>query len=185
MHQKYTLLMSAALDDEVTAAELQSLHEHLRGCAECSETWRQWRRLDRRFAAAPMLAAPAGLADQVFARLDAAELRRRRARWLGSGLLIGWLSLVAAVAVGVVLLLPWLRETSAQFVQLRPMAASWIEALALLARGAWAVAASLGAPSLAAAMGLLACATCVLGATWLRLISERGGLRDAALPVAR
>lgn len=185
MHREYTQLMSLVLDGEATPAEAQRLREHLDACGACSETWRQWRAIDRRFAATPALAAPVGLAERVIAGLETVELRRRRARWLGAGLLVGWMSFAVVAAVVASLAVVWFQSNTAYIVSRAVFVAHWIGALLLLAHGAVAAGASLGAPALAGAVGLLACATCVLGATWLRLLAQRGQLLGAAIPAAR
>lgn len=185
MHTEYTMLMSAVLDGEATDAETQRLHAHVRVCVACAATWQRWRVVDRRLAVAPALAAPTGFAERVMARVDEAELRRRRVRWLGSGLVAGWLSLMLAAALLVGLVMLWLQGNTAQIAQLGATALQWGEALLLLARGALTAIVSLGAPILAAAVGILACATCALGAAWLKLFAQRGFLFGITAQVAR
>lgn len=180
MHNEYTMLMSLALDKEATPVEIQRLDTHLRSCQACAEIWQQWRGLDRRLAAAPLLSAPVDLASRVCARLDEAELRVRRARWLSTGLLAWWLSLAGAAALWGGLALTWLQSNPAIAVGWASIVLQWFSALLLLGRGAWATITSLGAPALAGAIGVLACATCVLGVVWLWLIPRRGKLAGAA-----
>ena len=97
MHVEYTRLMSLALDKEATPAQATDLRRHLATCPECSALWQQWQVIDARLARAPMLAAPAGFAAGVQARLTAAAQRRRQSYWLGSGLLIAWGVVLAAL----------------------------------------------------------------------------------------
>lgn len=173
MHDEYTTLMSLVLDREAVPAEVQRLQEHLRSCRSCAETWQQWQILDHRLAASPMVAVPVGLAERAVARLDHAELRRRRMRWLGRGLLAGLVGLVGAAALWGGLAFTWFHASTAMLAEWVFIVAQWISALLLLGRGAWAAVSSLGAPTLAGAVGLLACATCILGMTWLWLVPRR------------
>ncbi len=183
MHKEYTMLMSAELDGEATPAEAQRLREHVRACAACAAVWQQWQAADRRLGAGGQIAPPVDFTERVLQRLDAAELRRRRIRWLGSGLVLGWLSLMAIAAVLVILVLPWFLGNAPQIAQLKTVAVQMGEAVLLLLRGVLTALASLGAPVLAAVVGLIACATCVLGATWLKLLSQRGYQFGVTIPV--
>lgn len=184
MHSEYLMLMSAVLDQEATPAEAQRLNEHLRWCSVCGVQWRQWQALDKRLSAAPLLEAPAGLADRVVARLDEVMLRRRRARWLVLGLFGGLAALATIVAIWGGLAAALLPGGMARVSGLWMAIAQWLSALFLLLQGALVAVAGVGAPAVAGSVGVLACATCVLGATWLWLL-KRGELIRPAAAVGR
>jgi predicted anti-sigma-YlaC factor YlaD len=176
MHSEYTLLMSLALDDEAAAADLARLHAHLATCAECRRIWARWQEMDRRLQAEPLLVAPTGLARQVAARLDERELQRRRMRWLGSGLALGWLALSFLGVLAAAGLFAWLSANLQQVGILASTAAQALTAFNGLLRGVVATADSIGAPVLAAIVGGLACMTCGLGMVWLWLVPHGGRL---------
>lgn len=176
MHSEYTLLMSLALDDEAAAAELARLHAHLATCTECRRIWARWQEMDRRLQAEPLLVAPAGLAQQVAARLEERELQRRRMRWLGSGLALGWLALIFLGVLAAGGLFAWLSANLQQVGVLASTAAQALTAFNGLLRGVVAAAGSIGAPVLAAILGCLACLTCGLGMVWLWLVPQGGRL---------
>ncbi len=180
MHDDYTLLMSLVLDREAMPVDVQRLEAHLRICRSCSETWQQWQILDHRLAASPMEAPPIGLAERVVARLDHVELRRRRTRWLGRGLLAGLFGLVGAVGLWGGLAFTWFHASTGMLAEWVFVVSQWINALLLLGRGAWVAVSSLGAPTLAGAVGLLACATCVLGVVWLWLVPRHARVYELA-----
>ena len=103
MHTDYTMLMSLMLDGEATQADERRLREHLRTCAACAGVWQRWQAVDRRLAAAPLMTPAHQLHRQDHGRIEAQKSKRRRTRWLGSGLLASWLavSLIGLVVVGV------------------------------------------------------------------------------------
>ncbi len=170
MHDEYTLMMSLVLDREATPAEAQQLQEHLRTCRSCAATWQRWQIWDRRLVVTPPLTAPIGLVERMAARLDFVELRARRKRWFGRALLAGSLGFGGAAALWGWLALTWFHASTAPLTGWVSVVAQWIGALLLLSRGAWVAISSLGAPTLAGAVGLLACVTCVLAVSWLRLV---------------
>lgn len=179
MHSEYTLLMSLALDDEAAAADLTRLHAHLATCVECRRVWARWQEMDRRLQAEPLLVAPAGLAQQVAARLEERELQRRRVRWLGSGLALGWLALTVLGLLAAAGLFAWLTANLQQVGALASTAAQVLTAFNGLLRGVVATADAIGAPVLAAIIGGLACLTCGLAMVWLWLVPQGGRLANA------
>jgi anti-sigma factor RsiW len=166
------MLMSVALDDEATPEELQRLREHLRACSACAGVWEQWQAVDRRLDAAPLAAPEFAFADRVMARIEVQSARRRQARWLSSGviavclagLLLG-LALIGALAY-------WGAQNPGQasgvmFAALKAVgSATWILLGVLRLMG------GVGAPTLAAGIGLLATLTCLLGMLWLWLVGR-------------
>jgi len=172
MHSEYTLLMSLALDDEAGAADLARLHAHLATCAECRKVWARWQEMDRRFQAEPLVTAPVDLARQVAVRLEERELQRRRVRWLGSSLALGWLVLVILGLLAAAGVFAWLTTNLQQVGTLASTAAQALTAFNGLLRGVIATADSIGAPILAAILGGLACLTCGLAMVWLWLIPQ-------------
>jgi predicted anti-sigma-YlaC factor YlaD len=101
MHSDYTMLMSAALDDEATPDELQRLREHVRTCATCAGIWERWQVVDRRFDAAPFMTPAPTFTETVMARIEARSAQRRQTRQLGSRLLVFCL---AALLLGLTIL---------------------------------------------------------------------------------
>jgi predicted anti-sigma-YlaC factor YlaD len=180
MHDEFTLLMSMALDNEASAEEVARLHAHLAGCAACRGVWGRWQEMDRRMLAAPRLTAPAGMAEQVAARLVERELQRRRVRWAASGLALGWLTLLALVALGATGVFAWLSGNLETVGAAASTAALALTAVNGLLRGVAAAADSVGAPRLAALAGGLACLMCVLSMTWLWLVGQRHRFASAA-----
>ncbi len=172
MHGEYTLLMSLALDDEADADDLARLAAHLAACADCREVWARWQEMDRRLRAEPLVAAPVGLARRVAVRLG--EHEQRRARWLSSGLALGWLALVLLGLLAAVGMFVWLVIHLHQTGALASFATQILTAFNGLLRGVAAVVDSIGMPTLAAVMGGLACLTCGLAMVWLWLIPQGG-----------
>jgi predicted anti-sigma-YlaC factor YlaD len=172
MHSDYTLLMSVALDDEATPDELQRLREHVRTCAACAGVWERWQVVDWRLDAAPLVTPAPTFTASVMARIEARSLQRRRTRRLGSGLI----ALCLAVSLlGLAILggaLYWGAHDPAQvsnvfFAFLRGVgAATWIFLGFLWLMG------GVGAPTLAAGVGLLATLTCLLSTLWLWVVSR-------------
>lgn len=167
MHAEYTLMMSLTLDGEVTAAETHRLREHLRMCDECAAIWERWQAMHRRFVAAPSVAPPADLVEKVAARLEAHELRRRRVRWISSGLLVSWLAVVLLGLMALAVLAIWVTRypgdarTALVGVLRLVDAASWVLVSVATQVG------NLGVPAVAAGFGLVALLTCALGMLWL------------------
>lgn len=184
MHQEYTMLMSLVLDGEATSAEMRRLQEHLRSCADCAATYGRWQALHGRLAAAPSVEPPSSLAIGVMARIEEGELARRRARWVGSGLCVGW----AGVATVGLLLAGGLVLWGAAHPQDVGAIASWfsqlLSGLSWLVRGVSAIVEGVGLPAVAAGVGMLACLTCALAVLWLRLVARDGAATSAALTIA-
>jgi predicted anti-sigma-YlaC factor YlaD len=182
MHSDYTMLMSVALDDEATPDELQRLREHVRTCAACAGIWERWQVVDRRFEATPLATPAPNFADTVMARIAARSLQRRQTRRYATGLVA--LSLAVSLLGLAVLggLLYWGAQNPAQvssvfFAAMRGVGtATWIFLGVLRLMG------GVGAPTLAAWVGLLATITCLLSMLWLWVVG-RGHARMAD-PVA-
>jgi predicted anti-sigma-YlaC factor YlaD len=172
MHSDYTMLMSVALDDEATPDELQRLREHVRTCAACAGIWERWQVVDRRFDAAPLMTPAPNFADAVVARIEARSLQRRQTRRYAAGLVV--LSLAVSLLGLAILagLLYWGAENPAQvsgvfFAALRGVGtATWIFLGFLRLMG------GVGAPTLAAWVGLLATVTCLLSMLWLWVVGH-------------
>jgi predicted anti-sigma-YlaC factor YlaD len=171
-HAEFTLLMSAALDGEASGTELVQLHEHLRHCADCRATWETWQALDVRLGAEPALAAPAGMAQRVIARIDEAELRRRRLWWLGSGLAVSWLAVMMVGILAGTAVFAWLTANLQEVGALASIGAAYLSAATGLLTGVTTAINSVGAPTVAAVMGGLACMTCALAVAWLWLLGR-------------
>ncbi len=167
MHAEYTLLMSLTLDGETTAAESHRLQEHLRACGGCAALWERWQAMDRRLAAAPLVTPPADLVDKVAARLEAHELRRRRARWLGSGLLASWLAVVLFGLAAVAILTIWGTRHPAEARMALVGTLRLVDGVSWLLIGLVTRVGELGAPTVAAGFGMVATLTCALGMLWL------------------
>ena len=182
MHSDYTMLMSVALDDEATPDELQRLREHVHTCAACAGIWERWQIVDRRFDAAPLVTPAPNFADAVMARIEARSLQRRQTQRLASRLVVLWLavSLLGLVTLGG--LLYWGAQNPTQvsgvfFAALRGVGtATWIFLGILRLMG------GVGAPTLAAGIGLLATLTCLLSMLWLWVVGR--GHAVIADPVA-
>ena len=172
LHDEYTMLMSLILDGEGEDVDKARLQEHLRSCGTCGLTWQRWQELDRRFALAPVLAAPVDLAANIAARLDARQAEQTRQRWLMLGLALAW-SAVAILAVAI------LGVAYGWHIQLAPDQGPLAAAFSVLAstaawiwREALGVFAQVGAPAIAAVTGTLLSATCGLIMVWLWLVAR-------------
>jgi anti-sigma factor RsiW len=183
MHAEYTMLMSVALDDEATPAEQQRLRDHLRTCTACAGVWERWQAVDRRLDAAPLMIPAPSFVGTVMARIEAQALEPKRARWLNSRLVV--IMLVAGLLFALALtglLLYWGAQNPAQvsnvfFAALRGAGtATWVFLGFLRLMG------GVGAPTLAAGVGLLATLTCLLSMLWLWVIGR--GHAVMADPVA-
>ena len=173
-HSEYTMLMSLVLDGEAAADEEVRLREHLRSCGECAQVWQRWRELDRRLAAAPVLAAPVDFAALVVAQLDTRVAHERRQRWL-----IAWLALISVAVVAIAQ--ASLALANGWRLRLAPdqgaLGAAWT---GLTGTAEWALRdlgglfGRVGAPTLAAVTGALLCLTCALGMTWLWVVARVG-----------
>lgn len=167
MHSEYTWLMSLVLDEEATPDEAASLREHLRTCSACAGTWQRWQEVDRRLAAAPMLSAPAGLAEMVVARVNEAAVvhqrRRRFIMWFGLASVAALLSsgLIALVAVNWPIAAP---------APLRAAISGLTGVGGWLIRAATELVATAGVPTVAATTGALLCLMCGLAVAWLWII---------------
>jgi len=173
MHAEYTMLMSVALDDEATPAEQQHLRDHLRTCAECAGVWERWQAVDRRLDAAPRMIPSAGFAGMVMARIEAQSLKPQRARRLNSRLVAVLLAAGLLLALALTgSLLYWgaqnpTQVSSAFFAALRGVGtATWVFLGFLRLMG------GVGAPALAAGVGLLATLTCVFSILWLWVVGR-------------
>ena len=172
MHSDYTLLMSAALDDETTPDEMQRLREHLRTCVGCAGIWERWQAVDRRLDAAPQVAPASDFTAAVMARVEAQALKQKRTRRLGSGLIVTLLlaSLLGLAAFGG--LLYWGAQNPNQ------ISGVFFAIMKGAGMGVWILLGMLrflggiGAPTLAAGIGLLATATCLFSMLWLWVIGR-------------
>jgi predicted anti-sigma-YlaC factor YlaD len=172
MHADYTLLMSLVLDDEATPTEEGRLREHLRACGACAGVWTRWQAMDYRLAAVPFVAPPANLVDTVMAQVEARELRRRRARWLGSGLLVSWLA-VALISLGIIATLVVLgTRHPGEAKMVFSGALQFLTGMSWLLIGLVTFMRGLGAPAIAAGVGVWATLTCMLGMAWLWVIGR-------------
>jgi anti-sigma factor (TIGR02949 family) len=92
--------LSAYLDGQLTAAEMEAVRAHVAGCARCRGELEALDRTARAVADLPRLQAPSDLRDQVMAKLDrVAPAEERPARWR-----MYW-GAAAAVALAVVIML--------------------------------------------------------------------------------
>lgn len=98
--QDVGLLISLALDQNLTQSEARGLEEHLRRCPTCQKEWEAMQRVSRLFTDAPLMGPPAGFANRVMQRLAQRQARRRR-------LLAGAALLVVSLSLGA-LALPWI-----------------------------------------------------------------------------
>lgn len=172
MHTEYTRLMSLALDHEASQDELQRLRAHLQDCPACAAVWSQWRALDRRLAAAPQVAPPASLAGQVLQRLAERELRQRRTRWVGSGLLLTWLVAFLLGSAGIWAAVDWIAAHPQQIAAALSGLAYFLSGVTWLARQLAMFLGELGAPRLAAGAGLFTTLTCLLAVMWLYVMGH-------------
>jgi anti-sigma factor RsiW len=185
MHAEYTMLMSVALDDEATPAEQQRLRDHLRTCAACAGVWERWQAVDRRLEAAPLMIPSPSFADTVMARIEAQALKPQRAHWLNARLVAILLAAGLVLALALTgLLLYWGAQNPAEvsnvfFTALRVVGtATWVFLGFLRLMG------GVGAPTLAAGVGLLATLTCLLSMLWLWVVG-RGHAVGAGSVAAR
>ncbi|MBC7251810.1 MAG: zf-HC2 domain-containing protein [Anaerolineae bacterium] len=74
---KFSEQISLALDHQLSQAEEQELREHLRTCQACRAQWEALQRVDRLFAATPLVAPPDGFPQRVYVRLSQQESRRQ------------------------------------------------------------------------------------------------------------
>lgn len=180
-HDEYLLLMSVALDNEATPAELNRLHAHLRSCVPCAQAWEMWLGLDQRLASAPAIAPPADLADRVMARVRRSGAVKRRGGWFGWGAWAAALSLVTMLVFWGVLALLWLQGRAAGLAEAADTVLSWLATAWLLMRGVAVAVEVVGAPILAAVVAALSVVTCTLGVMWLWLLARRGRFSRAVL----
>jgi predicted anti-sigma-YlaC factor YlaD len=172
MHSDYTMLMSVALDGEATPDELERLREHVRTCAGCAGIWERWQVVDRRFDAAPPMTPAFNFADAVIARIEARSLKRQRTRRYAAGLVALALAVSLLGLVTIAGLLYWGAQNPSQvsgvfFAALRGVGtATWIFLGFLRLMG------GVGAPTLAAWVGLLATLTCLLSMLWLWVVGR-------------
>jgi hypothetical protein len=135
-HSNYHDLMAAALDAPLVAAERAALDDHLETCGTCRARWEALNEVHVLFAAAPVMAAPAGFAERTAARLRA---RSSRPRAVSGGLILAAASaalfaLTAVPLAGVFLAL--VRQPSAVVALLRA-AAALINVLDAVGGGLW------------------------------------------------
>jgi predicted anti-sigma-YlaC factor YlaD len=180
MHSDYTMLMSVVLDDAAAPDELQRLHEHVRTCAACAGIWERLQAVDRRFDAAPLVTPAPNFADTVMARIEARSLQRRQTRRYATGLVALTLavSLLGLAVLGGLLYLGAQspsQVSSVFFAALRGAGtATWIFLGVLRLMG------GVGAPTLAAWVGLLATLTCLLSMLWLWVVGRgHAGMADS------
>jgi hypothetical protein len=112
-HEDFRERLSAYLEADLDARERARIEEHLRECPDCRREYRELRHTVDLLRGFPMSDPPADLADRVIARLRAGEGRPGLlARWQGRVSRIAegpWLTPVAAVALGLGVLLMILR----------------------------------------------------------------------------
>jgi anti-sigma factor RsiW len=183
MHAEYTMLMSVALDDEATPAEQQHLRDHLRTCAECAGVWERWQAVDRRLDTAPLMMPSPGFADTVMARIETQALKPQRAHRLNAQLVVGLLAVGLALALLLTgLLLYWGAQNPAQVTNLFFAVLSGAGMATWIFLGFLRLMGGVGAPTLAAGVGLLATLTCVFSILWLWVVGR--GHAMVADPVA-
>lgn len=180
-HDEYLLLMSVALDNEATSAELNRLHAHLRSCVPCTQAWEVWLGLDQRLASAPAIAPPADLTERVMARVRRSGVVKRREGWFGWGAWTAALSLVTMLFFWGVLALLWIQGRAVGLAEAADTVLSWSATVWLLMRGVAVAVGAIGAPTLAAALVALSVITCALGVMWLWLLVRRGRFSRAVL----
>ncbi len=172
MHSDYTLLMSVALDDEATPDELQLLREHVRTCAACAGIWERWQVVDRRFDAAPLMTPAPTFTETVMARIEARSAQRQETRHLGARLVVFWL---AASLLGLAVLggaLYWGAQNPAQVSNAFFAALKGVGMATWFFLGFLRLMGGVGAPMLAAGVGLLATLTCLLSVLWLWVLNR-------------
>ena len=184
MHTDYTLLMSLMLDGEATPADEQRMREHLRTCGACAGVWERWQALDRRMVAAPHVEPAIDLTDKIMAGIEAQANKRHRARWLGSGFLASWLtvSLIGLAVLGWVIF--WSLQNPQQASGLLFAILKGVNVGSWVMFGLLRLLAGIGAPTLAAGIGLLATLTCMLGMLWLWLIGRSHAWLGKPIPAA-
>lgn len=172
MHTEFTQLMSLALDDEASPDEVRRLRSHLSVCPACASLWAQWQAVDRRLAAAPSVAPPVSLVSRVSQSIAERELRRRRTRWVGSGLFLVWL-LVFALGLTVIFgVADWFVGHPQQIAAILSALAHFLSVATWLLREFVAFLADLGAPRVAAGVGLFVTLTCTLAVIWLWIMGR-------------
>ncbi len=167
MHAKYTALMSLALDQEATHAEMATLREHLSQCEACATTWEQWRLLDCRLTEAPLLAPPQDLAQGVAARLAERQRLRHRRRWIGSSFVAAWALVFSGALLLLALLVGWGIRHPVEVSIVLSAAALLLSSLSWLLRGIGALADALGGTVLGLGVAFWAILTLGLGALWI------------------
>ena len=183
MHAEYTMLMSVALDNEATPTEQQRLRDHLRTCAACAEVWERWQAVDRRLEAAPLMIPSPSFADTVMARIEAQALKPQRARWLDTRLVMVLLAaglLLALVLTGV--LFYWGAQNPAQVSNIFFTALRGVGTTTWVFLGFLRLMSGVGAPTLAAGVGLLATLTCLLSMLWLWVVGRGPTLMADSVP---
>jgi len=166
------MLMSVALDNEATPDELQRLREHLRTCNACADVWERWQAVDRRLDAAPLAVPEFAFTDRVMARIEAQSAKRRQPRWLSSGVLAICLigTLLGLAVIGA--LAYWGSQNPGQASGVLFAALKAVGSVTWILLGMLRLMGGVGAPTLAAGVGLLATLTCLLGMLWLWVVGR-------------
>ncbi len=179
MHVEFTALMSAVLDHEASATEVQRLHEHLAGCRACAQTWATWRSLDSLLAGAPLLTPPADFVLGVSLRLEQRRRQTRRRRWLGSGLLLVWAALIAAVWLVAGACLVWGITHPEGIGQLASSGTQTVASISGILHGLRAGLTGVGVWQLSLGLGFYLGLTAIVAAVWFWLMAHKSGWSDA------
>jgi hypothetical protein len=70
VHERFTSLMSLALDGVATSREMEALHRHLAVCSACVEVWQHWQAVDQVLSTAPIAVPSCSLAARIMRRLE-------------------------------------------------------------------------------------------------------------------
>ena len=133
---------SLALDRRLPPEDMETMRQHLGGCASCRHEWELWQNMSLRFQNAPMVVPPPGFAQRVEERL-ARRASLQRGVLGGTVLLTGSVTLWSLIAAAtIVALLTWLTLNPATagtlvsyVVRLAQTAAPLTSALTLLLGG--------------------------------------------------
>ena len=173
MHAEYTMLMSVALDDEATPTEQQRLRDHLRSCAACAGVWERWQAVDRRLEAAPLMIPSPRFADTLMARIEAQALEPQRSRRLNTRFVVVLLAAGLVLALALTgLLFYWGAQNPAQVSNVFFAALRGVGTTTWIFLGFLRLMGGVGAPTLAAGVGLLATLTCLLSMLWLWVVGR-------------
>ena len=175
--QDIGLLMSLALDQNLTQVEARGLEDHLKRCPTCQEEWEAMQRISRLFTDAPLMGPPPGFADRVMQRLARRQARRQRLV-AGAALLVVCLSLGALALPGIVgwLALLWQVITEPSLLSHgAKLTAQLLNLAEALGRACWLVATALSSSLSQPALLGYSFLVLTLTALWIRLVAGRRG----------